>query len=252
MSDLLIEYGKRKAVVRAQRPRSLWELPAHSSGSLLAHCRHIKIHSGQTLFQQGSPHIRSYIVQDGLVRTYYTAATGREITLAYWSDGDLIGGPNFLGGGDHIWSATVVHQGEILSIEDSSLRHLAETDPEILRWIADTLSFKLVWLSILFQIHGTKSVRQRLAKLLVMLSDIYGEADDTGISIKHKISQTDLATLAGSSRQWTNRTLGEFKEDGLLDITNRRIRILDIERLDAISSDNPPADSYQDFEKTAC
>lgn len=150
--------------------------------------------------------------------------------------GDLIGGPNFLGGGYHIWNGTAVHGSRVLAINDRDLRKLAEEDPEILRWVADTLSFKLRWLSILFQIHGTESVRRRLAKLLVLLSEIYGEADGTGLAIKHKITQSDLATLAGASRQWTNRTLGELKRAGLLDVANRRIRILDLERLDAISS----------------
>lgn len=238
MSDPLLDYeSQAHNVSRTQRRGSLWDLPHQSAQDLLARCRPISVQAGQTLFHQGMPHVSSYLVQNGLVRTYYTAPTGREITLAYWSDGDLIGGPNFLGGGYHIWSATVVHMGSLLSIQDNALHELAETDPAILRWIADTLSFKLVWLSILFQIHGTQSVRQRLAKLLMMLCDIYGEPDDTGIVIRHKITQTDLATLAGSSRQWTNRTLGELKDEGLLDICNRKIRVLDPGRLNEIGSD---------------
>lgn len=222
---------------RTPRPRSLWDLPKGSARALLARCQPVAVRTGQTVFRQGAPHVSSYIVQGGLVRTYYTAPTGREITLAYWSNGDMIGGPNFLGGGYHIWSATVVHAGQLLAIQDKSLRELAERDPEVLRWIADTLSFKLTWLSILFQIHGTNSVRQRIARLLVMLSDIYGEDSETGIVIKHKITQSDLATLAGSSRQWANRTLGELKDEGLVNISKQRIRILDLDGLSAISND---------------
>lgn len=221
----------------AQRPPSLTDLPKASAEKLRARCRLTIVQAGQTIFRQGAVHRSSHIVQEGLVRTYYTAATGREITLAYWSEGDLIGGPNFLGGGHHIWNATVVGAGRMLSISDVDLRQLAESDPEILRWLTDILSFKLRWLSILFQIHGTESVRQRLAKLLMMLCEIYGEPDATGIVIKHRISQSNLATLAGASRQWTNRTLGELKDEGMLEISNRRIRILDLERLGAISSE---------------
>lgn len=239
MADLLPHYTRRsQPLARAQRPRSLWDLPESSTSSLLARCREVNIPARQALFRQGSLHLCSYVVQNGLVRTYYTSDTGREITLAYWSDGDLIGGPNFLGGGYHIWSATVVQPTSLLAITDADLHQLADADPQILRWIADTLRFKTLWLSILFQIHGTKSVRQRLAKLLVMLCDICGETDGAGITtIRHRITQTDLATLAGSSRQWTNRALGRMKRDGLLDISNRTIRILDMERLDTISGD---------------
>lgn len=225
------------ALAPTQRPPSLSDLPKAAAEKLRARCRLTTVKAGQAIFRQGAVHRSSYVVQEGLVRTYYTAATGREITLAYWSEGDLIGGPNFLGGGQHIWNATVVGSGKMLAISDQDLRQLAESDPEILRWLTDILSFKLRWLSILFQIHGTESVRQRLAKLLVMLCEIYGESDGVGIVIKHKISQSNLATLAGASRQWTNRTLGELKDEGMLEITGRRIRILDLERLGAISSE---------------
>ena len=132
--------------------------------------------------------------------------------------------------------STAIGPAEWLEIA-AKIHELAESDPDILRWLTDILSFKLRWLSILFQIHGTESVRQRLAKLLLMLAEIYGEPDGAGVVIKHQISQSNLATLAGASRQWTNRTLGELKDDGLLEIANRRIRILDLERLGAISSE---------------
>ncbi|GAB5469183.1 MAG: Crp/Fnr family transcriptional regulator [Rhodospirillales bacterium] len=224
-------------VADQRRPRTVAELPKISRESLLAECRSGSVPTGQTIYRQGAAHTSSCIVMKGLVRTHYTAATGREITLAYWSEGDLIGGPNFLGGGYHIWNATAATPCRLLLIGDRELRQLAERDPEILRWLTDTLSFKLKWLSILFQIHGTESVRQRLAKLLAMLCEIYGEPDGAGITIRHRISQGDLATLAGASRQWTNRALGEFKREGLLEISKRRITVLDLERLSAISSE---------------
>ncbi len=199
------------------------------------------IPAGQRLFDQGSLHTCTYIVEEGLVRTYYCALSGREITLGYWSEGNLVGGPNFFGGGYHIWSGKAVRKTRVLAIGDSDLKQLATHDPDILFWVAEAMAFKLRWLSILFQLHGTEPVRQRLAKILVMLSDIYGAPEDDrsggAITIKHKISQSDLATLVGASRQWTNKTLNELQELGLITLANRQIRILNLQGLNAMSSE---------------
>lgn len=215
---------------------SLPRLPAASRERLLTCCRELTVPAGRSLFDQGSLHTGTYLLREGLVRTYYTAATGREITLAYWSEGDLVGGPNFFGGGYHIWSGVAVRDTQAFSVDDEDMKRLSIADPDILFWIAETMAFKLRWLSILFQIHGTQSIRHRLAKLLVMLSEIYGMPDGDGVVIiKHKITQGDLATLVGASRQWTNKTLNELKKMGLLEVTDYQIRILDLEALNSMN-----------------
>lgn len=215
---------------------SVPSLPAPSRDRLLACCRELTVPAGQLLFEQGSLHTCTYILQEGLLRAYYTAATGREITLAYWSGGDLVGGPNFFGGGYHIWSGAAVRDTQALAVDDEDMKRLSVEDPDILFWVAETMAFKLRWLSILFQIHGTQSVRHRLAKLLVMLSEIYGEPDGSGaVLIRHRVTQGDLATLVGASRQWTNKTLNELKKMDLLEVTDCQIRILDINALSAMN-----------------
>ena len=213
-------------------------LPEPSGERLLTCCRELSVPAGRPLFDQGSLHTCTYILQEGLVRTYYTAATGREVTLAYWSEGDLVGGPNFFGGGYHIWSGTAIRDSRALCVADEDLKRLCVEDPDILFWVAEAMAFKLRWLSILFQLHGTETVCQRLAKLLVMLSDIYGETDsDGGVVIKYKINQGELATLVGASRQWTNKTLNELQQMGLLTLANRQIRILDLGGLNDMSDE---------------
>jgi CRP-like cAMP-binding protein len=206
-------------------------LSSESQAVLSSVCRDTSVRLGQALFHQGTTHTSSYIIKSGLVRTYYTAQSGREVTLAFWSDGDLIGGPNFFGGGFHIWSAVAVRTCSVLAVQDVDLRRLAKDNPEILYWITDALSFKLRWLSILFQLHCTETVLRRLAKLLLMLGETYGEKQVDGIVIRHKISQSDLSTLVGASRQWTNKTLNELQDKGLLSLDKRRIRIIDLDGL---------------------
>jgi len=53
---------------------------------------------GDVLFMQGARHATDFLVTSGAIQTYYVSPLGKEITLAYWSTGDFLGGPDFLGG----------------------------------------------------------------------------------------------------------------------------------------------------------
>jgi CRP/FNR family transcriptional regulator, cyclic AMP receptor protein len=47
--------------------------------------------SDQPLFLQGDPHDGIYLIETGRVCSYYQAPSGRQITLAYWFPGNLVG-----------------------------------------------------------------------------------------------------------------------------------------------------------------
>ena len=122
----------------------------------------------------------------------------------------------------------------MLAITGPALREFASLHAHVYPWIVDVLSFKLHWLSILFQIHGTEHAQQRLVKLLIMLGDIFGTPDADGIVIEPIISQQDLASLLGVSRQWTNRTLTHLRNIGLVAMREKRFVIRDIAGLKAM------------------
>lgn len=183
---------------------------------------------GQIMFEQGTRHTHTFVIQQGLVRTCYTAHSGREVTLCYWADGDLVGGPNFFGGCIHVWSGVASRLTRTLAIRGEDLKLPAEHLPRVALWIADVAMFKLKWTSLLFQMHGTESVSQRLPHLLLMLSDIYGVKEGNATVIRHRLNQSDLSTLLGTSRQWTNKAMGELRQRDLLRIEDGRIVILDL------------------------
>lgn len=216
---------------QGRQPEILQKLSASARAQFLDMCQEKRLAAGEHLFDQGTRHARTYLIKKGLVRTYYLAASGREITLAYWSDGDLVGGPDFLGGHDHIWSARAIEPTDVLAISGTDLNELSRRYPDVALSVIAALSFKLRWISLLLQIHCTESVVQRLAHLLVMLGEMYGVPEQDGILIRHHFSQTDLATIAGASRQWVSKTLHELQDAGKIGLQNRQIVIRDIEGL---------------------
>src|ERR1700710_2257645 len=62
------------------------------------------LYRGARLFSQGSPQDGIYLIETGRIKVFYTAPSGREITLAYWHSGNFVGGPEVFGIGKHSWS----------------------------------------------------------------------------------------------------------------------------------------------------
>ena len=206
---------------------------------LLARCTERNIAAGSTVFAQAGSHTATFLVKSGLVRTYYCSPTGKEITVAYWSAGDIVGGPHFFDDyGVHVWTGDAVENSVVLAIKGRDLRELSARIPAIAECVIDSLSFKLHWVSLLLQTRCTESVCHRLANMLVRLSEMYGVECEDGILIRYPFTQEDLANMVGATRQWVNMTFGQFQRDGFVRIKKRRLVILDVARLRRMTTES--------------
>lgn len=181
--------------------------------------------AGRTVFLQGNHHDGIFIILAGQVRTYYTGPSGREITLAYWSPGNFVGGPEIFGGSPHMWSGQAVRPTQVLHIRGAELRRLIERLPRLAVALVEALVHKGKCYSALIHMLGTRSAAERLAQLLLLMANLDGYPVDGGIAIGRTLSQEDLAKMVGSTRQWVTTTLDRFREQRMIDITPSRIVI---------------------------
>lgn len=180
---------------------------------------------GEHIFRQGELHNGIFLVQKGIVRTYYVAPNGREITLAHWSMPNFVGGPELFGGGEHVWSGVAMTDVRALFLQGSALRSLVSKIPALALNLLDGLIGKAQCYSVVLQMLGTRSVTQRLAYYLLLHSKDGSSVVDTA-----RLSQSDIATIVGSTRQWVSSTLDRFRKadvievraDGSIFIMNRR------------------------------
>jgi CRP/FNR family transcriptional regulator len=77
------------------------------------------------------------------------------------------------------------------------------------------------------------SIGQRLARKLLQLAQDYGQVEANGVRITLRLSQSDLASLIGATRESINKALRDFRQKGCLHIEQGDITILDAEALKA-------------------
>ncbi|WP_296580570.1 Crp/Fnr family transcriptional regulator [Xanthobacter sp.] len=111
-----------------------WEMPLRREASLIErlsevdqaivrqHGHEMRLSTGEPLFRQGERHDGIVVIEDGQIRSFYVAPSGREITLAYWSKGHFVGGPDVFGGGTHMWAATAMRPSRLMFLPGAGLR----------------------------------------------------------------------------------------------------------------------------------
>ena len=214
--------------VEAAAPNLLAQLSEAARQALLALGRRRDYAAGDLLYRQGDHHNGVYLIEEGLIRSYYHSEDGRELTLGYWAVGHFVGAPQMFGGGRHTWTSVAVVDAHCLWLPGAELRSLALQWPELALALVDALAYKSQCYCALLQLLATQSMQVRLARLLVM----FAARDEP---LPTKLSHGEMASMIGSTRQWVSQTLARFAEEGLIAKANDgAIHVVRAEQLAAL------------------
>ena len=189
---------------------------------------------GELVFEQGGHHDGIFVIRGGLVRSFYIGANGREITLAYWRPGNLVGTPEVLReGGVHLWSGEAVIATQVLVLKTSTLRSLIAEIPQLALAVIEALEYKGKCFSGMVQMLGTMTVSERILEALRTLADVYGTEEEDGIVLRAPFTHEAIANMVGASRQWVTMELHALEKKGIVRVSNRAIVVRAPERLKA-------------------
>lgn len=187
--------------------------------------RGVSVVRGELVFLQGAPHDGIFLIESGVVRSYYTGPSGREITLAYWTPGHFVGGPEIFRGGLHIWSGVAAEDCRLLYLSANVMHTLVERIPQFSICLIEGLVAKSKCYSALIQMLGTRSAVERLAQLLVILGEVYGRHEANRLVIQRKVTHDQLANIVGVTRQWVTITLDRFHKKGIISVGRQTLVI---------------------------
>ena len=214
-----------------KQPNIFARLTTSQRARVLSRARPMHLLEGETLFAQGETHRGIYLIQTGLIRTFYTSQAGREITLAYWRGGNIVGTPQIFSTSVHQWSGIAATETSALAFRGEDVFDLMKRIPIFAIGVVEALEFKGKCLSALVQMLGTRSVAERLAILLYNLADMHGVKERDGIVIGEPFTHEVLAQMVGASRQWVTMTLDRMRSEGLIRVGKRRTVILQPNKL---------------------
>jgi CRP/FNR family cyclic AMP-dependent transcriptional regulator len=211
------------------------ELPADNLKLLEASLRRRTFRDGEIVFCQGDPGHCLYIIENGRVRIYVLGPDGREISVNIYATGDVFGELAILDGLPRSASAVALVRTETLVLyRDDFLEHL-RAFPEITYNLIFILSTRLRHTTDYAESLAFLDVRTRLARELLRLAERYGTPTKSGVEIELGMTQTDLASLIGTSRETLNRTLNRLRDENIIKMAGRNVELVDIEKLQDIA-----------------
>ncbi|HET6868233.1 MAG TPA: Crp/Fnr family transcriptional regulator [Solirubrobacteraceae bacterium] len=197
------------------------------AGALRAEGRPVRFRRGQAMFTQGDRAERVFVIERGWVLISSMAPGGREIVLGLRGPGDVIGDLSALDGAPRSATALAVGEVDAIVAPSSALTRAlsdAGTAMDLLRVLAGRLR-DADRKRLEFAALGTLG---RVAWRLQELSERFGEQTAEGIEVELPLSQEQLASWCGASREATVKALSTLRTLGCITTGRRSVIIRDV------------------------
>lgn len=219
-----------RAVLKARSV--LAALPDAALDDLLRRARPVRYAKAATIYQRGDPGDSLMILLAGRVKIANVTADAREVALNFLGPGDLNGELAALDGKPRSADAIALEATEALVIWRRDLIPVLEQHPRAMLGVIEALAGKVRVMSAAVE-HAGLQMTAKAASALLRLATLHGRQVADGTLIDIKLSQRDLGSYAGLSRENMNRQLAELRDRGLLRLDGALVTILDREGLEA-------------------
>lgn len=178
----------------------------------------------QPLFVEGSFSRGVYCINDGKVKIFTIGESGKEQIIHIAKEGEVVGFKAMFSDEPYKLSATTLEESNICFIKKEDFTSYLESNPQMLQTVLKELSQELGDRAVFIKNMAQKSVRERLAAILLLLDEIYQEE-------MINLSREDLANYVGTATETIIRLLKEFKTEKFIEIHVRKIEVLDRKNL---------------------
>jgi len=191
---------------------------------------------GEVIFHAGDPGDALFIIVSGEVKIAVPSESGEEAILTTLREGDVFGELAILDGAPRSATAAALVACETVVLPRDRFRELVATEPGIRDALLISLAGELRRLTTHVEELHFLDMTGRLAARLVRLAAESGPADHDGaIRLRASLTQAELASMVGCTRQSVNKLLGQFSDAGLVRLDRDGIAITDLPGLTAAS-----------------
>jgi CRP/FNR family cyclic AMP-dependent transcriptional regulator len=194
------------------KPNNLFSVfPEHLSSQLFDHAKHVKLAGDEVLFIAGDPGDGCYRIEQGLLKVSIIGPSGAERILAILGPGAIVGELATLDGLPRSASVTAVRPSELIFISRATFETFAQTHPEVYKHLVTLLAARLRDTDEVLAAGSFLPLKGRVARALFDLAEAFGQpVGDGRILIRQKVSQSDVAAMAGIARENVSRILNEW------------------------------------------
>jgi CRP/FNR family transcriptional regulator, cyclic AMP receptor protein len=191
--------------------------------------RHLK--KGDVLFRKGDEGKTLYLVTRGKIKISVMSRLGDEVTLAIMSTGEFFGEMALLDGMPRSADAIALEDTDLLFLDRTEFLAVVLGNENAAKAILSALAQRLRRVDDFLADTCFLSIASRLAKKLVEFADVHGQPCEGSADVAVSLTQNELASMIGVTRESVNKQLRVLRVKGLVSTAPRRVTIHNVELL---------------------
>lgn len=187
--------------------------------------------NNEVIFHREDPGQVLYVIKEGKVKISLISPDGQEISLVVFGKGECFGEFAILDGLPRSADAVALEKVECYTLQRSDFHNAIMKNPKIAIQIIEVLTKRLRITDQMVEDLIFLDVYGRVAKKLLELADTHGTKVDDGTRIDVRLTQQELASMVGASRESVNKVMGYFTDKNLISTDKHKITLHRISEL---------------------
>ena len=189
---------------------------------------------GTVIYREGSRLTGFFCVTKGIIKIFKTGIDGKEQIIRFAKKGDIIGYRSVLSNELACTTSRVIEDATLCYIQGDTLITLIKENPAFAMQLMQLTCKELGEANNYITDIAQKTVRERLAEILLLLKDTFDLDENQVLQIS--LTREELANMVGTATESVIRLLSEFKQDKLIELQGRKIKILNLPGLKKIAN----------------
>ncbi len=192
---------------------------------------------GDTLFRAGDEFQSLYAVRTGFFKTCVSSEDGRDQVTGFQMAGELLG-LDGISTDSHTCDAVALEDSQVCVIPYDQLEGLSREFSELQHQFHKIMSREIVRDHGVMLLLGSMRAEERLAAFLLNLTQRLQARGFSASALVLRMTREEIGSYLGLKLETVSRTFSKFQDDGMLEVKQRQIRILDQDKLQRLVNGN--------------
>ena len=188
---------------------------------------------GDTLFRAGDDFQSLYAVRTGFFKTCVSSEDGRDQVTGFQMAGELLG-LDGISTDKHTCDAVALEDSQVCVIPYHQLEDLSREFSDLQRQFHKIMSREIVRDHGVMLLLGSMRAEERLAAFLLNLTQRLRTRGFSASSLVLRMTREEIGSYLGLKLETVSRTFSKFQDEGILEVKQRQIRVLDANALQAL------------------
>ena len=197
-----------------------------------------KVKRGSTLFSNGDKFISLYAIRTGFFKTCLASEDGRDQVTGFQMAGEIIGLDGIVND-QHSCDAVALEDAEVCVMPFDRIEEISREVTALQHHVHKIMSREIVREHGVMLLLGSMRAEERLAAFLLNLVQRLHSRGFSQTELVLRMTREEIGSYLGLKLETVSRTFSKFVDDGIVEVKQRHVKILDIEALQRMVNTQP-------------